>query len=127
MADYCGGCNARWYIKNREVTHICGKLHIAIVIRVLKLPFQGVSILTTYIFSEAASLPVARSVVDESEAGCSIPGHVYTECGSACPPTCDNPHPICTLHCVPGCQCPRGTVLLGGRCVLPKNCKGGTL
>ena len=25
VADYCGGCNARWYIKDLEVTHVCGK------------------------------------------------------------------------------------------------------
>ena len=25
VADYCGGCNARWYVKDLEVTHVCGK------------------------------------------------------------------------------------------------------
>ena len=34
-----------------------------------------------------------------------------------------DPDPICTDHCVPGCQYPRGTVLHGNRCVLPKSCK----
>ena len=51
--------------------------------------------------------------------GCSIPGQVYTECGSACPPTCADLDPTCTHQCVPGCQCPCGTVLQGNHCVLP--------
>ena len=25
VADYCGGCNARWYLKDKEVTHMCCK------------------------------------------------------------------------------------------------------
>ena len=25
VANYCGGCNARWYVKDLEVTHVCGK------------------------------------------------------------------------------------------------------
>ena len=36
----------------------------------------------------------------------------YTECAMACPPTCKTPRPFpCTSQCVPGCQCPAGTVL----------------
>ncbi|CAI7993835.1 Mucin-19 [Geodia barretti] len=53
---------------------------------------------------------------------CPIRGQVYMECGSACPPTCDDLNPICPLVCVPGCQCPRGTVLDGKRCVSPTTC-----
>ena len=30
-------------------------------------------------------------------------GKVYTQCGSACPPTCDQPYPVpCTRQCVAG-------------------------
>jgi len=46
-------------------------------------------------------------------------------CGTACPPTCSKPAPVrCTLQCVPGCQCPRGTVLDEDnmRCVRPQFC-----
>ena len=79
-----------------------------------------------YTLSNSAAVPpsVVLSVFDKSVVRCKIPGQVYTECASACPPTCDNPQRVCPNHCVPGCQCPRGTVLLGERCVLPKNCEG---
>ena len=36
---------------------------------------------------------------------------MFTQCGSACPPTCSQPNPICTRQCVPGCRCPPGTLL----------------
>ena len=30
-------------------------------------------------------------------------GKVYTECGSACPPTCDRPDPVpCSRQCIAG-------------------------
>ena len=45
-----------------------------------------------------------------AEKKCLIPGQVYMECGSACPPTCKNPKPACAKQCVAGCQCPPGTV-----------------
>ena len=57
---------------------------------------------------------------------CPIPGQVYMECGSACPPTCDdyfNLDLICPLVCVPGCQCLSGLVLDNDRCVRPKDCE----
>ena len=43
--------------------------------------------------------------------GCPFKGQQFNRCGSACPPTCTNPNPICTLQCVPHCQYPRGKVL----------------
>ena len=43
---------------------------------------------------------------------CSVEGQEYTECGTACPVTCQNLNPApCAPDCVPGCQCPLGTVL----------------
>ena len=43
---------------------------------------------------------------------CLIEGQEYTECGTACPIACRNPNPApCAPDCVPGCQCPLGTVL----------------
>ena len=50
---------------------------------------------------------------------------MYTDCGTACPPTCSEPYPrTCTLHCVPGCQCPSGTVLdeQQNKCVKAEEC-----
>ncbi|XP_015793763.1 von Willebrand factor-like [Tetranychus urticae] len=43
---------------------------------------------------------------------------VYSTCGSACPPTCANPNPICSQQCVEGCFCPKGTIEdASGKCV----------
>ena len=57
---------------------------------------------------------------------CEIKGQVYTECGSACPPTCTSPDSsdYCTKVCVKGCQCPSGTVLdtKTYQCVEPSKC-----
>ena len=53
---------------------------------------------------------------------------IFTECGSACPDTCDNyedQHRICTLQCVKGCFCEKGYVRnKEGACVLLSNCPG---
>ena len=60
-----------------------------------------------------------------TETECPIEGQVFTTCGTACPPTCNNPGPlICTLQCVVGCQCPPGTVLdeKNKKCVKPEQC-----
>ena len=47
-----------------------------------------------------------------TETRCPIEGQEYTECGTACPLTCKAPDLLpCTRQCVPGCQCPRGTIL----------------
>ena len=56
---------------------------------------------------------------------CEVEGQTYIKCGTACPPTCSKPEPVkCTRQCVPGCQCPRGTVLDedNKRCVRPQFC-----
>ncbi|XP_068160698.1 SCO-spondin [Antennarius striatus] len=43
---------------------------------------------------------------------------------SSCPPTCSHPTLIinCTAACVPGCRCPGGLYLQGGRCVNASHC-----
>ncbi|KAG8181902.1 hypothetical protein JTE90_026060 [Oedothorax gibbosus] len=50
----------------------------------------------------------------------------FTNCGTACPMTCDNidnPPKVCTLQCVIGCQCQKGYVRNAeGKCVLPEQC-----
>ncbi|XP_041798261.1 IgGFc-binding protein-like [Chelmon rostratus] len=54
---------------------------------------------------------------------CPINSH-YEICGSACPDTCSNPdaHRNCTLPCVESCQCNRGYLLSGGKCVPLSKC-----
>ncbi|XP_069500053.1 zonadhesin-like, partial [Ambystoma mexicanum] len=53
----------------------------------------------------------------------------YTNCGTACPITCDNysnPPKICTLQCVIGCACKDGYVLENAtsqNCISPSKCK----
>ena len=49
-------------------------------------------------------------------------GQVYKECGSACPPTCDQTPRGCTLQCVAGCFCSDGLVLHDGKCIPPSQC-----
>lgn len=53
------------------------------------------------------------------------PGNSHYEiCGSACPATCANPvaHHNCTLPCVESCQCNKGYLLSGGKCVQRSEC-----
>lgn len=50
---------------------------------------------------------------------------VFRTCGTACPATCDNPHPspLCTRNCVIGCFCKEGYLRTGnGLCVPAANC-----
>ncbi|CAI7993834.1 hypothetical protein GBAR_LOCUS1336 [Geodia barretti] len=65
------------------------------------------------------SLP---TIIDHWTTRCSVPGQVFSPCKAGCNPTCDNLDPICALACIPGCRCPRGTALEGGRCISAKRC-----
>eukprot|EP00731_Ephydatia_muelleri_P024287 Em0016g558a len=51
-------------------------------------------------------------------------GKEFTECGSACPATCENRRSdmVCPQLCVPGCFCPPGTVDNNGTCIDPMHC-----
>ncbi|KAG5679449.1 hypothetical protein PVAND_009014 [Polypedilum vanderplanki] len=56
---------------------------------------------------------------------CSKAHEVYTDCGTACPLTCDNKdsQQICTMQCVAGCFCEAGYVRdNNGDCILPEKC-----
>jgi len=51
-------------------------------------------------------------------------GQTWNECGSACSATCSNPHPICTMQCVPQCQCPREKpIFKAGACISRSECE----
>ncbi|XP_074538742.1 IgGFc-binding protein [Halichoeres trimaculatus] len=54
---------------------------------------------------------------------CPLNSHFET-CGSACPATCGDPDPQrnCSLPCVESCQCNRGFLLSGGKCVPQSKC-----
>jgi len=52
------------------------------------------------------------------------PGMFYNMCAAAadCRATCLNPSPVCAAVCVPGCDCPLGTVRHDDRCIEPSRC-----
>ncbi|KAI8499609.1 hypothetical protein Bbelb_226600, partial [Branchiostoma belcheri] len=50
----------------------------------------------------------------------------FNSCGHGdCQPTCEEPAPICTQVCIPGCQCNAGFALRDGRCIPRSQCEGG--
>ncbi|UYV78422.1 hypothetical protein LAZ67_16001302 [Cordylochernes scorpioides] len=62
--------------------------------------------------------------------GCTKPGEIYQECGTACPRTCDNMGVkiSCIDKCVEGCFCRDGLVRNSkGDCVRPKCCRKSKL
>lgn len=48
----------------------------------------------------------------------------YLACGTACPATCENYKEVrpCTMQCVSGCFCTKGTVRNGNKCVGIEEC-----
>ncbi|XP_011166051.2 chymotrypsin inhibitor-like [Solenopsis invicta] len=66
---------------------------------------------------------VLCSMTAAQEGQCAL-NEEWTNCGTACPQTCDSP-PVqaCTANCVVGCQCREGYVLNNsGQCVLLSEC-----
>ncbi|KAL6263156.1 hypothetical protein P5V15_005957 [Pogonomyrmex californicus] len=49
---------------------------------------------------------------------------IFNNCGSSCQSTCQNPNPpVCTLACVPGCECAPGYLRNAqNHCVSTLNC-----
>lgn len=84
IVDHCGGCNARWYIGNQDITEECK----------------------------------SRCSTDEA----------YNQCGTACPPKCDDLNPICSLQCVAGCFC-KSPMIRGptGKCISKGQCPDSKL
>ncbi|KAJ1132125.1 hypothetical protein NDU88_010454 [Pleurodeles waltl] len=79
-----------------------------------------------YVFKSATS----KRCIPPTVCKRACPDHSkYTECGSACPLSCDNyenPLRACTDQCVPGCFCEEGYVLEkdgSSRCVKQSSCK----
>ncbi|KAF5006710.1 hypothetical protein FDECE_6920 [Fusarium decemcellulare] len=68
-----------------------------------------------------AGIQAAPAPADER---CLEPNKVYKECGSDCPPTCDQPVPgNCNTICIPGCFCVDGFLQNeAGGCVTPDKC-----
>ena len=129
VADYCGGCKARWYLSvGLEVTDHCGGMAIYIAlcfpVCMCQLPNQLTEFKVISLFTDLGE----DLVTDVPSIGpgleCSLPGQVYSTCGSPCIATCAVPDPPCTKPCVSGCHCPSGTVLHDNRCISKKECKG---
>ncbi|XP_062534952.1 cysteine-rich venom protein 6-like [Armigeres subalbatus] len=75
----------------------------------------------------ATLMSVALFVTSFGKPHCCDENKVFTECGSACPETCETiehkePEP-CPEICVPGCFCREGFVLdPDNKCVEPVDC-----
>ncbi|KRX21784.1 Serine/threonine-protein phosphatase 5, partial [Trichinella nelsoni] len=51
------------------------------------------------------------------------PNEIYKQCGTACPATCEEPNPSCSLICASGCFCLDGLVRTrDGKCVKLEEC-----
>ncbi|XP_024875252.1 chymotrypsin inhibitor-like [Temnothorax curvispinosus] len=66
---------------------------------------------------------LCSTTIAQTETQCPV-NQEYKECGSACPPSCNNPDPqLCTMQCVQGCQCKDGLLLKSsGECVPSTQC-----
>ncbi|XP_076243225.1 chymotrypsin inhibitor-like [Calliopsis andreniformis] len=63
------------------------------------------------------------AIIFSAQAAKCPPGEVWSDCGSACQPSCLKPKPLCTLQCVSGCFCPDGLVRNNnGKCIPKSNC-----
>lgn len=52
---------------------------------------------------------------------CSANSH-YESCGTGCPASCGDLDPVCKELCVEGCQCDKGFILSGDKCVHKSSC-----
>ncbi|CAH1271434.1 FCGBP [Branchiostoma lanceolatum] len=50
------------------------------------------------------------------------PNSHYNPCASPCPPTCQEPNPVCTTVCVECCECNSGYIMSGQYCVPIEGC-----
>ncbi len=126
-ADYCGGCNARFFIGNMEVTDTCSKKNIMC---------QIISLLISRILHQVSSivwlnlcthnLKTLIYCINSLFAECPVTGQIFKDCGSACPANCTTPNPICTRQCVARCECPAGQVIdeKKNECVPRDQCPG---
>ena len=54
---------------------------------------------------------------------CDEGGKVWNECGSSCTATCQMSSPICTMNCVPKCECPQqAPIFHDGTCIAIRDC-----
>ena len=50
-------------------------------------------------------------------------GQIYTECDGHCLAKCDNPDPVCSRVCTPGCNCPvENSIWDGQQCIEARLC-----
>ncbi|XP_077984041.1 sushi, von Willebrand factor type A, EGF and pentraxin domain-containing protein 1-like [Glandiceps talaboti] len=82
---------------------------------------------TAYVHECRRNGIIVRNWRDENLCATTCPeGMIYDHCGPPCPQTCDVSElqdPVCQNQpCVPKCQCPAGTVLHEGACILQRMC-----
>ncbi len=70
----------------------------------------------------AVVMVVTLDIISAGECG---KNEVYSECGTACEPTCFYLYPICTQQCVAGCFCKQGFIRRASSesiCIRYRNC-----
>lgn len=115
-----------------EWESLISKSHL--IVRTLKMKFFLALTIFVTIFSSSVWIVmvflynnhIAFILTEWSVAqNCNGPHELYTDCGTACPPTCENRNTLfyCTLQCVSGCFCKPGFVRNNdGVCVNPNSC-----
>ncbi|XP_077116285.1 chymotrypsin inhibitor-like [Ranitomeya variabilis] len=79
---------------------------------------------TSAVLLASLTLLVMVIAAQSADTGCKA-GEEYNECGSGCPPTCDNLGRVdaCAAVCKSGCFCKAGTLRNNkGECVTKENC-----
>ena len=85
-----------------------------------KVKYLQLCINAVNMFNYLLLLITRNAIVDTQCSG----GKVYTDCGSACPTTCETygRELSCPAVCVSGCYCPVGTEDKNGTCIDPLQC-----